>query len=94
MTQKAVSLSDSVLQISKDLKSLIDEYVGEELKNHSLIEDKYNHLVSFLKEEIERAEELYEDYKNNNFTVNSIEAEGALRAMRTIEGMLKQIESW
>ena len=51
MTQKAVSLSDSVLQISKDLKSLIDEYVGEELKNHSLIEDKYNHLVSFLKEE-------------------------------------------
>ena len=45
MTQKAVSLSDSVLQISKDLKSLIDEYVGEELKNHSLIEDKYNHLV-------------------------------------------------
>lgn len=54
--------------------------------------EKYEDLVWDIKNHLKKAEDLYEDFKEQGLTFNSIEAEGFLRSAKTVMGFLDQVE--
>ena len=71
------------------------EYVRKDMLTPD--ESRYDDLVANIKSDLtmllENAQTVYDDFSKNGFTVNTIEAEGFLRGIKTAETyILEQIE--
>lgn len=82
----------TIEDLAKQLKRLIDDEATTFSQSDNKFQTKYEMLVYDLKRELENAESLYNDYEDQKLTFNTIEAEGFLRAMKTVKGHLDFIE--
>lgn len=69
---------------TKELQRQIDEL--------STFRERWIDLVWRLEDDAKTAEEFYENVKGEGLTFNSIESEGAVRAMRRILNTIKLVE--
>lgn len=53
----------------------------------------YESLVDEIKYEKKRAELLYQDMKEENLTISTVEAEGFLRGMITVMNLVEHVEN-
>lgn len=63
-----------------------------DLEKAKAVLENYEGLVWNIKNHLRTAEELYEDFKEQGLTFNTIEAEGFLRSAKTVMGFLDYIE--
>jgi poly-beta-hydroxyalkanoate depolymerase len=82
-------------ELISDIAETISEYVEQKLKKH-INDDKewesyYNNCILELKQDLKTAESVIKNYTEENLTVNRIEQEGYLRALKT---MLNSFEKY
>ena len=87
------SLVDSINSIGYNVSSDIETFILDELKRLRECKEKYEWLVRKIEEEVDDAESIYNNYSQERFTVNSIEAEGYLRCAKAINNIVAYIES-
>lgn len=63
-----------------------------DLEKAKAVLNKYESLVWDIKDHLRTAESLYEDFKEQGLTFNTIEAEGFLRSAKTVMGFLDRVE--
>ena len=80
--------------IASELEQLIVEGVESRTRGSDRHLEKYNCLVNELKSALLHAEELYNNYKEENLTISMIEAEGYLRAMKSVLSIVDAVEGW
>lgn len=84
------SLVDTINSMGYNVSGDIETFILDELIE---CKEKYEWLVRKIEEEVDEAESIYNDYSQEGFTVNSIEAEGYLRCAKTIKNIVAYIES-
>lgn len=87
------SLVDTINSIGYSVSGDIETFILAELKRLRECKEKYEWIVRKIEEEVDEAESIYNDYSQEGFTVNSIEAEGYLRCAKTIRNIVAYIES-
>jgi len=87
------SLVDSINLMGYNVSGDIKTFILGELKRLRECKEKYEWLVRKIEEEVDDAESIYNNYSQERFTVNSIEAEGYLRCAKTINNIFAYIES-
>ena len=87
------SLVDSLSNMGYNYSGDVGEHILEELKQLRECKEKYEWLVRKIEEEVDDAESVYNNYSQERFTVNSIEAEGYLRCAKAINNIVAYIES-
>lgn len=82
----------TIENLVKELVSYVNTCIDEFNKSHPLTQEettykeKYEYIVSELIYLKEQAQNLYDNMKEEGLTVGLVEAEGYLRAFKTIEG--------
>lgn len=84
------SLVDTINSMGYNVSGDIETFIIDELIE---FKEKYEWLVRKIEEEEEDAQSIYNNYYQEGFTVNSIEAEGYLRCAKTIKNIVAYIES-
>lgn len=82
-----------ILEIAKSLNSLVDQKVKEKLNDNEELRYK-SHCEAVMHElnrELESANQMIDDYKENGFTLNALEMEGYRRGLTT---MLNEFKDW
>lgn len=87
------SLVDTINSVGYNVSGDIETFILDELKRLREGKEKYEWLVRKIEEEEDDAESIYNNYSQEGFTVNSIEAEGYLRCAKTIKNIVAYIES-
>ena len=87
------SLVDTINSMGYNVSGDIETFILDELKRLRECKEKYEWLVRKIEEEVDVAESIYNNYSQERFTVNSIEAEGYLRCAKTIKNIVAYIES-
>lgn len=87
------SLVDAITSIGYNVPGDIGASILNELKRLRECKEKYEWLVRKIEEEVDDAESVYNNYSQERFTVNYIEAEGYLRCAKTIKNIVAYIES-
>ena len=81
-------------EIAGKLQMIINEAQREAVKEHGAAwKEKYEWLVSDLREMKAEAKDLSEDMKNNGLTFGTVEAEGYLRCAITLCNIVDRIEA-
>ena len=87
------SLVDTINSMGYNVSGDIETFILDELKRLRECKEKYEWLVRKIEEEVDDAESVYNNYYQERFTVNFIEAEGYLRCAKTIKNIVAYIES-
>ena len=89
-----VIIMNDIQKITNDISDLVNRLVRAELDKH--IDRKYKEAFEWLVAEIENehryALNIVENFKLDNLTINSIEAEGYLRCTTTLKNIIGQIK--
>lgn len=84
-----------IQKITSDVSELVNKLIKIELDKH--IDRRYKEAFEWLVTEIENehryALNIVENFKSDNLTFNSIEAEGYLRCTITLKNIISQIKS-
>ena len=73
------------------IKCLIEREANNRSKPNRIAQEKYEHLTETIEWEVKRAKDFYESIKADGLTINTVEAEGFLRAMLWIESTVKEV---
>ena len=84
--------SKNITKIAKQIQDIIQEEVSNQRVDND-IEEKFTNLVYDLDHLIREAEELRVDFEEQKLSINTIEAEGYLRAMLTVKDIMKRCKS-
>ena len=87
------SLVDTINSMDYNVSGDIETFILDELKRLRECKEKYEWLVRKIEEEVDDAESIYNNYSQERFTVNSIEAEWYLRCAKTVNNIVSYIES-
>lgn len=79
--------------ISKKLNQMVDSMVKEKLNDNEELRYKshYEAVMQELNRELESANQMIDDYKENGFTLNALEMEGYRRGLTT---MINEFKDW
>lgn len=81
MTVNLMNLSRQLAIAAENLKSHAED---QEAVGYLGVKRYHEWLVDFLKDEMDQAESLYKYHLNDSLTISAVEAEGYLRACKTI----------
>ena len=87
------SLVNTINSMGYSVSGDIGASILDELKRLRECKEMYEWLVRKIEEEEDDAASIYNNYSQERFTVNSIEAEGYLRCAKTIKNIVAYIES-
>ena len=79
--------------ISKKLNQMVESMVKEKLNDNEELRYKshYEAVMDELNRELESANQMIDDYKENGFTLNALEMEGYRRGLTT---MINEFKGW
>ncbi len=79
--------------ISKKLNQMVESMVNEKLNDNEELRYKshYEAVMHELNRELESANQMIDDYKENGFTLNALEMEGYRRGLTT---MINEFKDW
>lgn len=79
--------------ISKKLNQMVESMVKEKLNDNEELRYKnhYEAVMDELNRELESANQMIDDYKENGFTLNALEMEGYRRGLTT---MINEFKDW
>lgn len=80
-------------QIAASIKQMIDSEARRLTQDDIQYREKFDGLVADLENELLYARELKEDFEKQGLTVNTIEAEGYLRAFLRVESLLEEYKN-
>ena len=82
-----------ILEIASELNSLVNKKVKEKLNDNEELRYKshYEAVMHELNRELESANQMIDDYKENGFTLNALEMEGYRRGLTT---MINEFKDW
>lgn len=79
--------------IAKKLNQMVESMVNEKLNDNEELRYKnhYEAVMHELNRELESANQMIDDYKENGFTLNALEMEGYRRGLTT---MINEFKDW
>ena len=79
--------------ISKKLNKMVESMVNEKMNDNEELRYKshYEAVMHELTRELESANQMIDDYKENGFTLNALEMEGYRRGLTT---MINEFRNW
>lgn len=82
-----------ILEIASELNSLVNKKLKEKLNDNEELRYKshYEAVMHELNRELESANQMIDDYKENGFTLNALEMEGYRRGLTT---MINEFKDW
>ena len=89
-----MSTAEDVIGIAEKLETIISTRVAQRVQNQTMSIEKFSSLKYTLENELERAQQFYDQCKGQGLSVAMIDAEGYLRAMRDVANLVKETESW
>jgi hypothetical protein len=81
-------------ELTKKLQELIDSEVSKVAESNTKYERLWKSMVEELEVEINNWQEIKKDYTEGNLTINSIEAEGYIRALTTMKNRFIDYEKY
>lgn len=86
-------IDDETFRMARQLNVLIDNKVNEKLNHNEELRYKshYEAVMDQLNRELESANQIIDDYKENGFTLNALEMEGYRRGLTT---MINEFKDW
>ena len=72
-------------ELTKKLQELIDNEAAKVVESNTKYERLFKSIIEELENEINEWKEIKKDYTEGNLTINSIEAEGYIRALITMK---------
>ena len=76
--------------IAEDIERLINRKVSSIENTNNEWKEKYSDLVERIKEYLDNAKEVYEAFKDDGLSLNTIEGEGYYRGILTIYNIAKE----
>ena len=86
-------MTEDTSHLIESLNRLVQTEVVRRTSSNSTYEEKYDMLVFDLTRLIEDAQLLVEDYRSQELTFNTIEAEGYRRAMLTVKEIIDEYKN-
>lgn len=81
-------------EIAKQIAALINENVSKLKSNDEKWKTQYDAVMIELESEINKTEELMEDFTESKLSINLIEQEGYLRCLKTMVNRFRDFEKW
>jgi hypothetical protein len=88
---KIMEQNKELLDIAEQIDYIIKRKINE-LVDHTY-EDKFSSLIYDLESYIHEAKETKSDFESQGLTINTVEAEGYLRAMLTVQSIIEQYKN-
>lgn len=83
-------MTKEIKQIAEDIENLINRKTRSIENTNNEWKEKYSDLVERIKECLDRAKEVYESFKDDGLSLNTVEGEGYYRGILTIYNLAKE----
>ena len=83
-------MTKEIKLIAEDIERLINRKVSSIENTNNEWKEKYSDLVERIKNYLDRAQEVYESFRDDGLSLNTIEGEGYYRGILTIYNLAKE----